>query len=106
MTMALIPKRTPNPWFASRDDYEAIRRFITDEPQLFDTYDERLNAANKRVEEFAAKGIVVDKVTINPQDFVTYCRASGIDHNKASLGEFTAKVYTTTILRREGNDGA
>jgi hypothetical protein len=102
--MTVIRKRTPNPWFANRDDYEAIRRLVTDEPQLFDTFDQWLDAANKRVEEFSAKGILIEKVTINPQDFITYCRASGINHNSASLLAFTGKVYFGAVFGGHGHD--
>jgi hypothetical protein len=35
----------PQPWFRTPEDYEAIRHLVTDEPQLFDTFEEWLEAA-------------------------------------------------------------
>jgi hypothetical protein len=81
---------TLEPWFRTREDYEAIRRLVTDEPQLFDTFDQWLEAANKFVEKLTARGKVVKKVFIDPQEFTTWCLRSNISYSSVALQAFTA----------------
>jgi hypothetical protein len=52
----------PQPWFRTPEDYEAIRHLVTDEPQLFDTFEEWLDAADKRFEKFIAKALPSKRV--------------------------------------------
>jgi hypothetical protein len=78
----------PQPWFRTPEDYEAIRHLVTDEPQLFDTFEEWLEAANKRFEKFIEKGIAVKKVFVDPQEFTTWCSATNVGYNSASFLAF------------------
>jgi hypothetical protein len=84
--VARIP--IPQPWFRTPEDYEAIRHLVTDEPQLFDTFEEWLDAADKRFEKFIAKGITVKKVFVDPQEFTAWCSATNVGHNRASFLAF------------------
>ena len=90
-------KNTIHPWFRSREDYEAIRLLVTDEPKLGDTYEQWLEMENKLVEELRTHGIIVKQVFIDPDEFTTYCRTTGIDHNGATLLVFT--VYAAAKQR-------
>jgi hypothetical protein len=84
----------PQPWFHTPEDYEAIRHLVTDESQLFDTFEEWLNAANERFEKFIAKGIAVKKVFVDPQEFTAWCSATNSDYNRASFLAFVIATST------------
>jgi hypothetical protein len=84
----------PQPWFRTPEDYEAIRHLVTDEPQLFDTFEEWLDAADKRFEKFIAKGITVKKVFVDPQEFTAWCSATNVGPNRASFLAFVIATST------------
>jgi hypothetical protein len=92
LVMARMP--IPQPWFRTPEDYEAIRHLVTDEPQLFDTFEEWLDAADKRFEKFIAKGITVKKVFVDPQEFTAWCSATNVGHNRASFLAFAIAAST------------
>ena len=80
----------PTPWFRDRRDYDAVRALINDEPTLFDTFDQWLDEADKRILKFSAKGLPVKKVIVDPEAFVTFCRSGAIASNRSSLISFIA----------------
>jgi class 3 adenylate cyclase len=84
----------PQPWFHTREDYEAIRHLVTDESQLFDTFEEWLHAANERFEKFIGKGIAVKKVFVDPQEFTAWCSATNAGYNRASFLAFVIAAST------------
>jgi hypothetical protein len=87
-------KAIPQPWFRTPEDYEAIRHLVTDEPQLFNTFKEWLDAANQRFEKFIAKGITVKKVFVDPQEFTAWCSATNVGYNRASFLAFVIAAST------------
>ena len=54
-----------------------------------DGFEEWLEATTKRIGEWEASGITVEKVVIDAQQFAAWCRASGVGHDFATLGAFT-----------------
>jgi hypothetical protein len=78
----------PQPWFRTPEDYEAIRDLVIDEPQLLDTFEDWLDAANKRFEIFNAKGVAVRKLFVDPQQFTAWCSAKNVGYNSASFLAF------------------
>jgi hypothetical protein len=90
--MARMP--IPQPWFRTCEDYQAIRHLVTDEPQLFDTFEEWLNAADQRFEKFLAKGITVKRVFVDPQEFTAWCSATERRYNRATFLAFVIAAST------------
>lgn len=84
----------PQPWFRTPEDYAAIRRLVTDEPQLFNTFEEWLDAANQRFEKFISKGITVKKVFVDPQEFTAWCSATNVGYDRASFLAFVIATST------------
>jgi len=82
-----------------RDDYQTFKRLSPDDPDLPDTYDEWLKLASEQINNLKANGIVVKKVTIDPEEFAVYCRASGINPNTHTRAAFTV---ATERFQREG----
>jgi hypothetical protein len=78
-------------WFL-REDYDAIRRHVPDEPELPETFDQWEHAADKQIEELKALGITVRKAVIDPKQFATYCAACGINKDIESLRMFAVVV--------------
>ena len=85
---------SPNlcPWF-TRENYNVIKRTVPGEPYLPDTYDEWLEKALHDLEKQQAAGIVVEKVSVNSEEFFAWCRKSGLDANTATLGAFITQKF-------------
>ncbi len=84
----------PQPWFRSREHYEAVRDLVTDEPLLLDTFDQWLEAANQRVEKIIASGRDVKKVFIDPKEFAAWRLTPNVGHNREGLLAFT--IFAST----------
>jgi hypothetical protein len=64
------------------EDCDAIRRLVTNEPQLFDTFEEWLDAADERIEKF------------NPQEFTAWCSATNLGYDRATFLAFVIAAST------------
>jgi hypothetical protein len=71
-------------WFRSREDYEAIRGLVTDEPRLCDSFEQWQQTANEFIEKQRANGLVVKEVFIDPNKFTAFCETRAfydkVDH--------------------------
>ena len=74
-----------------REDYDAIIALVTDYdwPATFDQWAEGVVQERSKLD---ARGKSVVETIIDPQQFLAYCRASGMDHNHTTLGAFAVKV--------------
>jgi hypothetical protein len=77
-------------WFENPEVYESIRQAINDEPELPPSFQQWLQTGLHRIAELEATGVVCQKVSIDPQQYFTWCRTSGgIECNLATLGAYT-----------------
>ncbi len=72
-----------------REDYEAFKLLSPDDSDLPDTFDEWLKLASQEIKYLKANNIIVKEVTIDPEEFAAYCRASGVDPNSHTRAAFT-----------------
>ncbi len=84
-----MPRSTIVPWFTPQN-YDVIKRAIKIDANLPDTYDKWFNLQTKRIAEIEARGTIVYKVVIDPNEFARYCRASGHQQNGAMLRAYAA----------------
>ena len=87
-------------WFR-REDYDAIRRLIPNEPNLPNTFDEWFEAATRQAQKLNVPHAVIRKTIINPKEFAAYCNASGVDHSWTILIAFAVLVDRQNQERRE-----
>jgi len=83
-----LPRQPQFAIWIERNDYDSIKALSPEEPDWPDTYDEWLQRATEQIAKTESRGVVVDKMVINPQEFAAYCKASGIEPNNVTLGAF------------------
>ena len=86
-------------WFR-REDYDAIRRLIPNEPNLPNTFDEWLEAATRQVQKLKAPHAVIRRAIVDPREFAAYCNASGVDHSWTILRAFAVLIDRQNRERR------
>ncbi|MBP2316138.1 hypothetical protein [Azospirillum soli] len=60
------------PWYR-REDWETLKRLFADADKLHDAYDQWLVSAEKLAKHLKAKGMIVEQVPINPDEFANWC---------------------------------
>jgi hypothetical protein len=76
------------PWIR-REDYDAFRRLSPRDDYFPDTFDEWLRRMEEAISNEEAHGRRVNNVEVDPQQFVAWCTASGVNPNSATLNAFT-----------------
>ena len=75
----------------TRDDYDAIKRFTPEDPDLPDTFDEWRKLATNCITRLDAQGVAFKEVVIDSGGLAEYCKASGI--NPDTVGRDAYAVY-------------
>lgn len=83
--------RSPIAVIISPDEYDAFATLIGHDPVFPKTYDDWLERTTKENEQCRARGEIVNKVTIHPQEFADYCKASGLDPTFILIEAFAVK---------------
>jgi hypothetical protein len=78
------------PWF-SPSNYDVVRLAAVDNLGLPVTYKEWLDLATKEIADLEARGVVVIKVVVVPDQFRRYCMANGEQIDAAALAAFVAE---------------
>lgn len=82
-----MPSNRLKPWIEP-NDFEAFRQSAVDHLNLPNTYDEWLQLAAQEEAKLGAGGITLKKVVVHPDEFATYCLASGLQQNAVAFGAF------------------
>ncbi len=69
--------RLPAGWYRP-EDYDAMRAAVADPDNFPDSFEAWLAITEQHCAEFAAQGIAVEKVMIDPARFLGFCRQRGI----------------------------
>ena len=94
-----MPLPTLITWLTA-DDYDAIKRLASNDPDLPETYSEWLKLQSDAISNFEKYGRVSEKVTIHSDDLAQYCEASGM-----SCDHVGRDAYTTVVYRRRTESG-
>ena len=87
-------------WF-DRAQWQRLTEVVEDRAELDDTYEQWEQGANDAMRKFERQGQKVEKVHIDVQALVSWCKAKGLPINGKSRSE-----YVTTVLReRNGLSG-
>ncbi len=84
----------------TRDDYDAIKRLASDDPDLPDTYDEWLDLQTVEITKLESQGIAFKKVIIDSDGLAAHCQASGVNHD--SVGRYTYAVFVGRLGQYPG----
>ena len=91
--------RSPKPdlvaiaWY-SRDNFYRIRQFEPDGGGLQETFEEWLEGAQKAILEIAATGLRIERVDIDPDALLAFCRAGKIKCDEQARARFTHAVIS------------
>ena len=69
-------------WYR-RKDYKHIRSIMDDGSKFPKTFDEWERKAKRRLASAAAAGVPIQRVILDPGEFLTYCKAKNSDHGVA-----------------------
>ena len=75
----------------SPDEYDSFAKLVGHDPEFPKTYDGWLERATKENEQCRTRGEIPNEVTIHPQEFADWCKASGLDPAFSHLGAFAVK---------------
>lgn len=79
------------PWYR-RDDYERIRAVMVDGHRLPPTFAAWLKAAQQVIEQLHRQGAVAVKAHVDPDAFVSWCAARGLQVDADARQQFAAAV--------------
>jgi hypothetical protein len=82
-----MARTVPFYWFREQD-YDYIRGLIPNDPHLPASFAQWQQVANKQLAQIKAGGAAIQKIDVDPREFVAYCKAKGIEHSIAALGAF------------------
>ena len=74
-------------WFR-REDYERFRALAPDGAGLPAMFDEWEKEALRQLAQFSKQGIVVEKIVIDPDQFVAWCRTAKIEPNQKARTQY------------------
>src|SRR5262245_42040383 len=76
-------------WFRE-EDWSTLLKSANDADALHDTYEQWQEDATKKFDELRSKGVRVQKVDINVEELIHWCRDQKIPLNGASRSRFAA----------------
>jgi hypothetical protein len=79
------------PWF-TRGQYEKLLKVGDDRATMLPTFDEFERIAGQRFEQHKARGLPVEKVLIDVDEFVAWCQAEARPIDADARAEFAAVI--------------
>ena len=80
-------------WY-SQDQWELLRKVVSDPGNLEDTYEEQLSNAEKALRNYAKPGTTIRRVHIDVEELVDWCSSKNLSVDGESRSRFAAeKVY-------------
>lgn len=70
----------------NKDDFDRFREIIVNDPEFPQTFEEFDSLRTENEAKSISRGRAIKKVIMNLGDFVSYCKASGLECNTATLG--------------------
>lgn len=89
--MTSMPVRAMGMAWYRRQDYRRILAIMTDADLLPPTYDKWLGKAERYERQEIAKGMMIIRVIIDPDEFAAWCAASGLNIDAKARMNFAAE---------------
>jgi hypothetical protein len=77
------------PWF-TREQYEKLLQVADDRATMLPNFEEFDHVAGRRFDQHKARGLPVEKVMIDTDQFVTWCTAEGRPIDAHARAEYAA----------------
>lgn len=77
-------------WF-EREQWERLREVAADTEKLDETYAEWVFGANRSIAEFEAQGLHIEKISIDIDALVTWCREQQRPVDSSARAQFAAE---------------
>lgn len=82
-------------WFASREDYEEIRRISVDGESMLD-YDAFVSKLERLIQETEKHGTLTTKVNIEPAGLLAWCRANNREVDTYARITYAISLFSET----------
>jgi len=89
--MALVVRATGIPWYR-REDYRRIREIMTDRDKLHTAHRDWEKAAESLEAHLKGQGHVVVRAVIDPEQFVIWCAARGLNIDAQARSRFANEM--------------
>ena len=76
-------------WY-TRDQWEQMRAVATDPDRLESSYEDWLDSYEESVSHLAAQGLTVERVAMEVEEFVDWCRQKGLRENTEARARYAA----------------
>jgi hypothetical protein len=86
-----VPIVTGCAWYRP-EQWERLREISTDRDKLADTYEEWLETAERSLREMRTAGIYAEKVEIDVEALLAWCRAQGKEVNGEARAQYAAHL--------------
>ena len=87
-------------WY-KREDYDALKRLYKDGDAISDTFDEWQREADRVMEELKGKGLVFEKVYLDPDTFPAWCADKGLEMDATARSQYA----TEAVRKAHRNSG-
>lgn len=77
-------------WYR-RDQWSQLRDAAADPDVLENTYEEWLGVTQKTIVDFASEGIRTERVTLDVEELVEWCRSNKRNVDSSARAEFTTR---------------
>jgi hypothetical protein len=84
------------PCFRS-DDYDEIRRIMSDGDRMLPSYEVWLRDAEADVRKAESNGMQVERVMVEPYEFEVWCAANGMDKDSYAREQFAAENASSDL---------
>lgn len=85
-------------WY-QREEWEKLKTSATDPEILDDTYEEWISKANSAISQIRVNGNVVVKISINIDEWVSWCKENNYEFNASARSEFAVDKLRSRIRK-------
>jgi len=87
--------RAAVPWWREQD-YERVRAMMNADDHFPERFEEWVEIAERQSAEFIAEGVAVERVVVNLDEFIAFCRLAGVEPDRKA-----AVAYAVHVIERE-----
>jgi hypothetical protein len=80
-------------WY-SEPAWHRLKTLVSDPDELDESYEEWLEAANDFMQQMKSRGETVEKVNVDPDTFIEWCRLLGKQPDRAARAEYATDLAT------------
>lgn len=90
------------PWYR-QEDFETLKSQFVDGKNLHKTWEDWRNACVTHVAKLERDGLIIERVIIDPIEFMAWCNDNAIAQNSSARGRFAAERALAQYRSRKLN---